>query len=528
MAFCSNCGHELAENAKFCSNCGATVPEIPAPVTETPPAEPEKTVNQGGYSGYTPAGSYGEYKAPGQETQSNEYKAPEREYNTWQSAAAAIEEPVKKTGGAGPVIGIIAGVLIIVAALAWIFMSGKGGNDFAGYWKCVGVRVGDSELSDTLGGIMDVEDIYGLMLKDDKTFELKVFGETALITGTWKSGKDSISMTADGDTLKLAFKDDQLIMDLSDDEGDFVAYFERGGSSAPAGFDNFEEPNVSNRDEGNPSGEAEAASTPRPSGSGEESFREFEYFNLEILGGEPTEDDYDKNCFRIYYKFTNTSGVVLAPTVEVGSQAFQDGKELETTYLLSDVREDDYDYCYIMPDTSIICTVIYKLEDESPLEVHLYDDYASPDDYAAMTFNVTENTGGFRNDFPLITSPQWTKNMDSSCDWDDLSCKIIGIDKAISQFDEEILKVMLEFTNNTDEAFIVSSMASIEIYQDDVELFVDYLAGKDIKDPDYKLAPGETAIIEAGYELRSNSPVVVMVYDWESEEYIGDTFKLDW
>lgn len=522
MAFCSNCGHELVEGSKFCSSCGAPIPEAPSPVTETPPAEPEKTAEQGSYSGYTPAESGGEYKAPVQETQSNQ-----REYNTWQSAAAAIEEPVKKSSSAGAVIGIVAGVIIIIAALAWIFLSGKGGTDFAGYWKCVGVRVGDDELSDTLGGIMDVEDIYGIMLKDDKTFELKVFGETALITGIWKPGKDSISMTAEGDTIKLTFRDDQLIMDLSDDEGDFVAYFEYGGSSAPAGFNDFEEPNIFGGDEGNPPGEAGAASTPRPSSGGGEASREFDYFDLEILGGEPAEDDYDKNCFRIYYKFTNTSGTVLAPTVEVGSQAFQNGKELDTVYLLSDVREDDYDYCYIMPDTSIICTVVYKLEDESPLEVHLYDDYASSDDYAAMTFNVTENTGGFRNDFPLITSPQWTKGMDSSCDWDDISCKIIGVGLAESYFGDELLRVNLEFTNNGSETVQISELVSIEVYQDDVEMFSGYMKDDDVNDPGYELAPGETVTVAAAYEMRSDSPVVVLVYDWESEEYIGDTFKLD-
>lgn len=30
MAFCKNCGAELAEDQKFCANCGATVEEAPA------------------------------------------------------------------------------------------------------------------------------------------------------------------------------------------------------------------------------------------------------------------------------------------------------------------------------------------------------------------------------------------------------------------------------------------------------------------------------------------------------------------
>lgn len=515
MAFCSNCGHELAENAKFCSNCGASTPYTEAPKTEAAPKEPERTVNQGGYYSYTPSESGGEYKAPVQETQSNEYKAPEREYNTWQSAAAPIEEPVKKSGGAGPIIGIIVGVLIIAAALVWIFMSGKGETDFAGYWKCVSVKLGGNEISGELGDYIDVENLYGLMLKDDNTFEMEITGETDLITGTWEAEEGGISMTADGVTTLLDFTDNKLAMDLSESGMALVVYFERVGKTAPPDFGVFEEENPT------------PANTPGPSSGGGEASREFGYFDIEILGGEPAEDDYDKNCFRIYYKFTNRSHNVLAPSVEVGSQAFQNGKKLDTVYLISDVREDDYDYCHIMPDTSIICTVSYKLEDESPLEVHLYDDYASPDDYVAMTFNVTENTGGFRNDFPLVTSPQWTNVMDSSYDWDDISCRIIGIGPGESIFGDELVKVNLEFTNNGSETVQISELVAIEVYQDNVEMFSGYL-DEVVNDFYYDLAPGETVTATAGYELRSDSPVVVLVYNWESAEYIGDTFKLDW
>lgn len=533
MAFCSNCGRELAENAKFCSNCGASVPSTETPKTEVPPAEHEKTAEQGSYSGYTPAGSGGEYRVPEPEAQSNEYRAPEREYNTWQSAAASIEEPVRKSAGAAPIIGIIAGVLIIVAALAWIFMSGKGGNDFAGYWKCGGIDLGDGSINDMIEGVINVEDVFGLMLYEDKTFEMEVLGETELIKGTWKADKSLVTLISDayGEKMKLVYNSDGMLyyklQDVVEVNGNGITvYFKRGGDSAPAGFGVFDEENIPGRDEGNSPGNPEAAGTPRPSDSGTGASREFEYFDLEILGGEPAEDDYDKNCFRIYYKFTNTSNTALAPIVEVGAKAFQNGRELETAYLLSDVLEDDYDWCYVMPDTSIICTVIYKLEDESPLEIRFYDSYAGDSYYVSTTLDVTENTGGFRNEFLPISNPQWTKNLDSSRDWADIGCKIIGVEPAEDIFGDELIRVNLEFTNNSDIIAQISELVSIEVYQDGVEMFSGYL--DDVDDPGYELAPGETVTIAVAYELRSSSPVVVLVYNWESEEYIGDTFRLDW
>lgn len=39
MAFCSNCGHELVENAAFCGNCGAPVKQAEKPNTDNPYAD---------------------------------------------------------------------------------------------------------------------------------------------------------------------------------------------------------------------------------------------------------------------------------------------------------------------------------------------------------------------------------------------------------------------------------------------------------------------------------------------------------
>ncbi|MBR2346994.1 MAG: zinc-ribbon domain-containing protein [Clostridia bacterium] len=39
MAFCKNCGAELAEDQKFCANCGATLEESPVAVEEPVVAE---------------------------------------------------------------------------------------------------------------------------------------------------------------------------------------------------------------------------------------------------------------------------------------------------------------------------------------------------------------------------------------------------------------------------------------------------------------------------------------------------------
>ena len=38
MAFCTNCGAKLADNAKFCTECGAKVERVPSEPAVTPTA----------------------------------------------------------------------------------------------------------------------------------------------------------------------------------------------------------------------------------------------------------------------------------------------------------------------------------------------------------------------------------------------------------------------------------------------------------------------------------------------------------
>ena len=44
MAFCKNCGAELAEDQKFCANCGSAVESAPAPEAVEEPAVVEEPV----------------------------------------------------------------------------------------------------------------------------------------------------------------------------------------------------------------------------------------------------------------------------------------------------------------------------------------------------------------------------------------------------------------------------------------------------------------------------------------------------
>lgn len=106
MAFCTNCGAKLADDAKFCTECGAKVEPLPSePVTEpaTTPASASGAAPANDYTRpvsdytYTPPSNGYTYTPTGQNTASSGSYSPEIPRNTYSYDPAAAS-----TGGTQP------------------------------------------------------------------------------------------------------------------------------------------------------------------------------------------------------------------------------------------------------------------------------------------------------------------------------------------------------------------------------------------------------------------------------------------
>lgn len=132
--FCTNCGHELPQDARTCPNCGNVLSDVAAPAAEAPAAEaapvaPEAPVAQPApvpevasapVTPPAPEQSAPTFTAPAQNT----YQAPEQTYAASSSMGytdippvEAVDPDAKKKGIAGLVIGIIGIVLCWVPFL---------------------------------------------------------------------------------------------------------------------------------------------------------------------------------------------------------------------------------------------------------------------------------------------------------------------------------------------------------------------------------------------------------------------------
>ncbi len=352
MPFCSNCGQPLADGAKFCGNCGA-------PVTSAEPAQPSQPAadtsesTQPAYStqGGTGYQSYGEQSYQPQQPYGEQSYRPQPSFSTQDGTGYQTQQtytgngrippdvPSKGKPKTGLIIGIVAAVVVVAAVLIFIFLFTGRDINFAGYWECEGIDYGGVEIVDEVDGI-DVSDLAALMLNSDQTFTMTLYGEGSQ-TGTWSSSGRTVTLTANGESVEMSYRDEELRVDLSSGGETFILYFEYAGARAPAGFGEASVPattppsdNVQNTDEPSADPTEVPAADPNVSTElGAEAYYDFGDFTVEILGGQPASDDYTDNCFRVFYRFTNNTYEPTSAWMELYLYAYQDGVELDTDWV---------------------------------------------------------------------------------------------------------------------------------------------------------------------------------------------------
>lgn len=165
MAFCTNCGAKLADDAKFCTECGAKVEPLPSePVTEpaTTPASASGAAPANDYTRpvsdytYTPPSNGYTYTPTGQNTASSGSYSPEIPRNTYSYDPAAAtpggtqpprpphdipggSQPQKRKMSFLPFLLIAIGVAALVFLLIGVFGNRSGDVYNAVYGK-IGLR----------------------------------------------------------------------------------------------------------------------------------------------------------------------------------------------------------------------------------------------------------------------------------------------------------------------------------------------------------------------------------------------------
>ena len=425
-------------------------------------------------------------------------------------------------------------------------------ND-AGYYTIFSVDEGDETL--TQADFESMDWTIFLQLNDDGTGVLDM-DDGDVTELTWKDGTIN---DGSGD-MPYVLAGGMLTLDLTDSDGTFVMIFKKGAApaeapeetgetSAAASFaDRFSRTGNNDGDTAEDTAEdaegkdeAEEDTAPAddkkpaaPTGDFTPVSGDIGDYHVEILAAEQFTDSDGKDAVRFYYDFTNNSDEVVTPNWELNFTAEEDGYELVTTYASSrdNVPEYGNKSLAIQPGVTIRCICEYSFRPDGGELTLTISDYS---DELVATFDP-KNLPGRPGDWTPELNPEpgfFTGDFtdDGSSDY-----AHVYIDRAqrVSQDsyygNGDVIRVYFDYTNLEEEDSYFSSNCTVRAYQDGIEMKNGYPKEYvDTDDQDYTdVAPGESISASMCWQLRSDSPIEIVVTDWWSDEIIcGCTFSFE-
>lgn len=258
-------------------------------------------------------------------------------------------------------------------------------------------------------------------------------------------------------------------------------------------------------------------------------------YDVTVVGAELFTDAEDKDGIRVYWDFTNTSDETTYAYCDLSVRMEQEGFELNTTYVYSedDVPEYGNDALDLRPGASIRCISEYNCKAEGEaISFTIYDWYDEDD---ALTVELDPKNLPGRPEQELeaetVSDPAWTEGMDTEGSVGEDAYVVIDTAEVVPGWDsgEEVIRVYFEFTNEGEEAASMWWTTYYRAFQDGIELVEDW-ADEDVEEDEnvtLDIEPGETVYCAVCWELRSDSPVEIEVYDTWDEEYIGCVFEVE-
>lgn len=258
-------------------------------------------------------------------------------------------------------------------------------------------------------------------------------------------------------------------------------------------------------------------------------------YEVSVVGAELFTDTDDKDAIRIYWDFTNTSEESTYAYCDLSVMMEQEGFELTSTYAYfeDDVPEYGNDTLDLRPGVSIRCISEYNCKaDGEPISFTIYDWY-DEDDALTVEFDPKNLPGRPEKDLEIepVSDPAWTEGMEMEGYVGEDAYVVIEDCEVVPGWDsgEEVIRVYFTFTNEYDEAASMWWAANYRAFQDGVELNEDW-AEQDVAEDEnatLDIEPGESVYCSVCWELRSDSPVEIEVYDSWNEEYIGYVFEVE-
>ena len=251
-------------------------------------------------------------------------------------------------------------------------------------------------------------------------------------------------------------------------------------------------------------------------------------YTVTILGAEAVENENGAPAMRFWYDFTNNSDGLTNVFYEFLIDAGQDGMKLETAYLSEDVPEAMYGLLNVAPGHTIRCAELYSCDPEGGTVAFRIRDW---DGGAAVYYVDPKNVPGPPQDaFEIVPDGSVPDFMADAPDTDGSVRITDDIQVVKDREGEDMLRVCVSFTNNTDEETSFFSKYSIYAMQDGYELRTAYPEEDTAEDENdtVDIQPGETILCAFNFTVRSDSPISIVIEDFLGDNgYFGEVLVSD-
>ena len=412
----------------------------------------------------------------------------------------------------------------------------------AGYYKMTYLAE-DGEEED-FGELDSLGLSYYLVMNEDGTCYLEMLGERDEMT--WD---DEYLTDDEGEKAPYSYADDVITMEedglimkftrLTDDE---QAYYEAHGSGSLEGMlggllgeedasgltDDLEELDgllddvdsmldewgLTSQESDIPEGDASAGPVKGTIGD----------YDVTILGAEALENDGEP-VIRFWYDFTNHSDSFVSASSALFTEGAQNGMKLSWAYTFDSAPEEYYANVTLAPGRSIRCVEEYGYDPDGGLVAFRLQDW----DDELIYYADPQNLSGAPEDSFVMEKddgiPAYVKDLETAGN----GVEILRCESAEGYFDdEELVRIYYSFTNETDEETSFFMEYDVYVLQDGYGLFDGYPEDDVDEDDLYMedIAPGETIVCSCVYEVRGDSPLVVIVEpSWNDNEPVGAAFE---
>lgn len=551
MAFCTECGSKLPDDAVFCPNCGASMTasgkndssaseEVNAVDFSAPVSGTFQNDTTSDTTSFQTSGVYnqppqvnvsvplqGTYVPPVQNNyvppiQGGFAPQPQPPYNPqnaygYQPQGGAFAPPAKKKLSGGMIALISIGAVILLSLVIYFagYLYGQSqARAILGYWESVSVDTGDGITEDYYG--TSIVGALCIQINSDNSVYLASSTNEEIVEGNWEENDKGITITTSDDTYDFVLKNKQLILHKDGE----TFFFEKANGDI----------NNPTTTRGYDSGYDSELST-GVAGSG---YVDNGDSYISIIGAEDITDVDGDDAIRVYYEYTNNYEGDYSSSAynALGYDVAQDGNQLQETYAAYESSVANNASYYIRQGLTIQCFVEFKYNrNGGSVDINIYG-YSEGEDGGMVTATYSPGSlPGAPTPYVItpVSDPQWTTALPAEGNLDNFYVAVNDAELITDANGNQAIRIYYEFTNNSDYNTSIGDELYILTYQDGISLDYTNAAQDSETDMNYytEIAPGSSITVTCIFVLRNQtSPVEAEVEAYSDYAAVGQTYDI--